>query len=115
MIENETDLTKIKSDAKGAYLGRTSDGTGLSKEANTTLQTLLGTGLTTGKKATIKPTGSGWLRVRDAPSLNGLEITKVDEGQTFVVWEEKTEWVKIKVNDTTQGWVYAQYVDIAAE
>jgi len=107
----EEDLKKIKDAKRGGYLGRISDGTGLTKEAKDALLKLstLGVG---GKEAQIKETGLGWLRVRDNPSLNGKEISRVNTGQTFPVLEEKPDWVKIKVSDTISGWISAQYVTL---
>ena len=66
-----------------------------------------------GKKAKVVETGTGWLRVRDAAGLNGVEIARVTVGQEYQVLEETTGWVKIKVSDTVQGWVSSDYVEVA--
>ncbi len=48
--------------------------------------------------------------MRNAPSVNGVELAKVNVGQTFDVLEEQSGWVKIKVSDTITGWVSSMYV-----
>lgn len=116
-LVNTTDsLNKLKDSLKdsprGAYLGRTSDGTGLTKEAKDALESLSGA-ITSGKTATIKQTPTGWLRVRDSASLSGTEISKVNTGTKYSVLEEKTGWVKIKVSDTISGWVSSDYVTLS--
>jgi len=60
--------------------------------------------------AKIIPTGVGWLRVRKEASLESEEIAKVNVGETFTILEEKESWVKIKVDETTEGWVSSAYV-----
>jgi len=61
--------------------------------------------------AKILPTGVGWLRVRAEPSLSGSEVTKVNVGEKFLLLEEKTGWVKIKLTDGSEGWVSADFVE----
>jgi len=111
VITTKEELASVKAESKIGYLGRTVDGQGLSKEAKQTLETLLGT-VTLGKQAKIKTTPTGWLRVRNEPSLNGTEITRVDTGGTYRVLEEQTGWIKIKISDTSEGWVSADYVEL---
>ncbi|MFH1565689.1 MAG: PEGA domain-containing protein [bacterium] len=60
--------------------------------------------------AKIIPTGIGWLRVRKEASLESAEIAKVNVGETFTILEKKESWVKIKVDETTEGWVSSTYV-----
>ncbi len=97
---------------RGAYLRKASDGAGLSDAARATFLALGQTEVTSTKQATVLETGTGWLRVRSAPSLEGEEVTTVNVGDTFVVLEEDGEWVKIKVDESTEGWVSATYVEI---
>ncbi|HBL00584.1 TPA: hypothetical protein DHW62_02005 [candidate division WWE3 bacterium] len=110
-ITTKEELASVKTESRIAYLGRTVDGPGLSKEAKQTIETLLGT-VATGKQAKIKTTPTGWLRVRSEPSLDGTEITRVDTGGIYRVLEEQTGWVKIRVSDTSEGWVSADYVEL---
>lgn len=107
-----TGLADLKTAVKGGYLGRTSDGSGITKEAKDALESLQKSGVG-GKTATVLETGLGWLRVRDTASLTGTEIARVNVGQTYNVLEQVTGWVKIKVSDTVQGWVSADYVKLS--
>lgn len=107
----ETDPSKLKleSGVKGAYLRKSSEA-GLSDAAKTAAG-LIGT-VSTGKKAKIIETGTGWLRVRDAAGLSGEEVGKVDVGKEYALLEEGTGWVKIKVSAELEGWVSSTYVEI---
>lgn len=65
------------------------------------------------KQAKILDTPTGFLRVRDQPSLAGAEIGKVNTGDSFAFLEEQPGWVKIRVpNPPVDGWVSSQYVKI---
>jgi hypothetical protein len=102
------ELTEAK---KGAYLGRTSDPAGLTTQATTTYETFRAN-IPGGKKAKVIETGTGWLRVRDVAGLNGVEVARVDVGGEYSVLEEQTEWIKIQVSETVQGWVSKTFVTI---
>ncbi len=111
-VTTTADMAALKNYKKGAYLGKKADG-GLSSQAKDALTTLLGSAAAIGgKQATIKATPTGWLRVRDNPTLSGVEVTRVDTGGSYLVEEEKTGWVKIKISDTVEGWVSSDYVTI---
>jgi hypothetical protein len=113
-LVSEDVLFSVASDSsKGAYLGRKSDGEGLSTEAKLALETLMGAGVSTGKTVTVKPTPTNYLNVRDTPSLTGTEITRVNVGENFPLIEEGQEWVKIRVDENTEGWVYKVYTQIS--
>ena len=111
-----SDPTKLTDVKKGAYLGKLSDDAVLSTEAAQTYKTLTTAPAASvvGKTAKIKTTPTGWLRVRDAANLNGLELAKVNTGETYAILEQGTDWLKIKVSDTISGWVSAAYVDIVS-
>ena len=121
-IVNPSGYEVLKSAKQGVYLGRISDGPGLTVSAKDTYKSLgIGSAITTtgtttsgigGKRATIKTTATGWLRVRSLPSLSGVELAKVNTGESFDVLEEKTGWTKIKVSETVMGWVSTDYVDV---
>jgi len=57
----------------------------------------------------ILNTPTGWLRVRDEPTLSGSESARVNPGQRFELIEEQTGWYKIKIDDQKQGWVSSEY------
>ena len=102
-------------DAKrGAYLGKLSDGLGLSPDAKEAFAKLGGVAVG-GKRAKILETGLGWLRVRDSAGTGGTEITRVDVGNEYAVVDESAGWVKIKVTNDTEGWVSSTYVEIIEE
>lgn len=60
-------------------------------------------------KVKILDTPTGFLRVRDNPTLGGAEIAKVSPGEEYTLLEEKPGWFKIRLTDGRQGWVSAQY------
>lgn len=63
--------------------------------------------------ATVTETPTGWLRVRTSPS--GSEVSKVDVGKTFPVLETAGAWMKIRIDDVTEGWVSAKYITTASK
>ncbi len=63
---------------------------------------------TTKTKITIKDTPTGWLRVREEPSLNASESGKVNPGESFDLIDEEDGWYKIKI-DGKEGWISSQY------
>jgi len=62
------------------------------------------------KKIKILSTSTGWLRVRDQPSLAGKEIGRVNQNEEVVLLQEEKDWFKIRTKDNLSGWVSAQYV-----
>ena len=110
-IVKQEEYTRIKDAKNGAYLGRASDPVGLIPEAKDAFQKLSTNGLG-GKMAKVQETGTGWLRVRDTPTLNGKELARINVGDSYSVLEQQTGWVKIKVSDTVQGWVSSDYVKV---
>jgi uncharacterized protein YgiM (DUF1202 family) len=57
----------------------------------------------------ILDTPTGWLRVRDEPSLAGSESARVNPGQRFELLEEQTGWFKIKIDSEKDGWISSDY------
>jgi len=115
-IVTKEDFSRIKNAKRGAFLGRTIDGNTLTKEAIEAIA-LIGTDggsdtTTPGATGKIKigTTPTGWLRVRNAPSISGAEVAKVNTGETYDVLESAPGWKRIKVSETLQGWVSADYV-----
>lgn len=63
----------------------------------------------------VIPTGVGFLRVRDKPSLNGTEIARINEGEEFLMLEEGQGWTKIKLPDGKEGWASSTYLEKVEE
>ncbi len=63
--------------------------------------------------ATILDTPTGWLRVRAAAGTEFSEIDKINPGEKYDVLDELDGWVKIKLDDVREGWVYGQYVSVS--
>lgn len=58
----------------------------------------------------IKTTDTGWLRVRDNPSATGVEIDKVNVGETYDSVGSMGDWTHIIVREK-QGWVSTKFVE----
>lgn len=57
----------------------------------------------------ILKTGTGWLRVREEPTLNASEAARVDPGDQYEVLEERNGWIKIEYSKNEEGWISDQY------
>jgi len=70
------------------------------------------------KTVIVFQTVTGWLRVREEPSLNARILTKVYPGEEYKVLEEKEKWIKIELKEPIKlggevfnsGWVWKEYV-----
>jgi hypothetical protein len=62
-------------------------------------------------KVKILETGTGWLRVREEASSASREIDRVIPGEEYELLNEQTDWVLIKIEEGTQGWVSATFVE----
>lgn len=60
-------------------------------------------------KIVILDTPTGFLRVREKPSINALEVTRVTPSQSFELIEEQIGWYNIKVDNEKSGWISSQY------
>jgi len=60
-------------------------------------------------KVTIKETETGWLKVREASSSSGKEITRIKPGEQYTLLEEGTDWYKIDLGNNKNGWISATY------
>lgn len=59
----------------------------------------------------VKDTPTGFLRVRDKPSLNGKEIGRVKPKDSLILLEEEGEWMKIRTGEGLEGYVASSYVE----
>lgn len=57
----------------------------------------------------IQDTPTGWLRVREEPSISASEAAKVNPGGKYELIEEKQGWYKIFYSEGKAGWVSSQY------
>ncbi len=72
------------------------------------------------KTVIISQTTTGWLRVREEPSLGARVLIKVYPGEEYKVLEEKDKWIKIEFKNPVKfggevfnsGWVWREYVKI---
>lgn len=63
------------------------------------------------EEVVVKSTPTGFLRVRDKPSLNGTEIGRVKPGDTLVLVEDQGEWMRIRTPEEVEGYVSSAYVE----
>lgn len=59
----------------------------------------------------VRQTPTGFLRVRDKPSLLGKEIARVNVGEKLVLLEETEGWDRVRLPDGTEGFVSSVYVE----
>lgn len=59
----------------------------------------------------VKSTPTGFLRVREKPSLNGKEIAQVKPGDILVLLEEQGSWDRVRLSNGTEGYVSTVYVE----
>ena len=57
----------------------------------------------------ILDTPTGWLRVRDEPTLAGSESARINPGQRFELLDEQVGWYKIKIDNLNEGWISSEY------
>lgn len=60
-------------------------------------------------KVLILDTPTGFLRVRDQPSLSGNQVGQVLPGEKYDLLGEQDGWYKIKLNNGITGWISSQY------
>lgn len=61
-------------------------------------------------KLTVKQTPTGFLRVRDKPSMTGQELARVLPGESLILLEELGAWDKIRTSLGIEGYVSGMYV-----
>ncbi len=62
-------------------------------------------------EVTVKQTPTGFLRVRDKPSLNGKEVAQVKPGDKLVLLEEQVDWDRVRLSSGSEGYVSSSYVE----
>jgi len=63
----------------------------------------------TQKEIEITETETGFLRVREEPTVSSDEIGRVEPGNKFIVLDEAARWVKIEYEPGSEGWVSSTY------
>lgn len=91
------------------YLGINPEAIELESSEATPAADLEETESTSSAKVTILQTPTGFLRVRNAPSISGLEIARVVPGEFYEFISEEGGWYQIKLKDGKIGWVSSQY------
>ncbi len=74
------------------------------------LATIPSTPQTQQVEVVVKQTPTGFLRVREKPSTQSTELTRVNTGDTLTVLEELPSWYKVKLEGGVEGYVSATYV-----
>lgn len=59
----------------------------------------------------IKETPTGFLRVREEPSISASEEAQVKPGEKYTVLEEKSGWYRIEYKEGNEGWISAEYTE----
>ncbi|MDD3679713.1 MAG: PEGA domain-containing protein [Candidatus Shapirobacteria bacterium] len=62
-----------------------------------------------GMMVTVLSTPTGWLRARSGPGTGFEEVAKVNPGEKYLLLEKNDEWLKIALEDESEGWISAQY------
>lgn len=58
---------------------------------------------------TILNTPTGYLNVREGPSLSASEVGQVTPGKSYPLIKEEPGWDEITLDDGTTGWISSQY------
>ncbi|MCL5003875.1 MAG: PEGA domain-containing protein [Patescibacteria group bacterium] len=93
---------------KIGYLGRVSD-QGLTAAASQALSSLAQKLLPQVAKVQVLPTGLGYLKVRQGPSITTAEIGRVNVGDTPTLLSEDGSFYKIQLPDGTVGYISSTY------
>lgn len=101
--EVERKLEKVKM----AYLGKS--GETLSEAAQKALADFTLKVFLTVRKVEVINTPTGWLRVREKPSLSAREVGRVNVREKLDLLGESGEWYQIKTADGKVGYISAAY------
>jgi len=58
---------------------------------------------------TILNTPTGYLNVREGPSLSAGEVGQVTPGKTYTLVSEQADWYEIEISNGKTGWISSQY------
>lgn len=66
-------------------------------------------------KIRILTTGTGFLRVREGPSISDEEVGRVTPGESYTLISEEDEWYEVEFEDNKTGWVSSRYAEKVEE
>jgi len=58
---------------------------------------------------TILSTPTGYLNVREGPSVSAAQVGQVTPGKTYTLISEQSDWYEIEISGGTTGWISSQY------
>lgn len=58
----------------------------------------------------VKDTPTGFLRIREQPSIASAEVGRISPGDKLILLEEVSGWDKVRLPDGRQGYVSSSYV-----
>ncbi len=64
---------------------------------------------TPANRVVILDTPTGFLRVRQTPSVSAAEVGQVTPGKMYELVDHQSDWDEIKLDDGTTGWISSQY------
>jgi len=56
--------------------------------------------------------GRRWANVRTGPTTSSSVLRKVYEGEAFDILEVKDEWVRVKIDEQSSGWIFHDLVHL---
>lgn len=68
----------------------------------------------TSLKLIVKNTPTGYLRVREKPTLTALEVAKVYPGDSLIKIGEQPGWYKVRLNSGKEGYISSVYAKEAS-
>ncbi len=60
----------------------------------------------------IDDSGLEWLNARSGPGTNNQIVDKIYPGNVYELIEAQEEWLKIKISEDKEGWVFREYASI---
>src|SRR3989344_1527404 len=106
------DLAKSQASQSGEILTleRGKGMTVISNPSDSDLTSVSAPVITQTPEVEVIDTPTGFLRVRDKASTAGKEITRVNVGDTLILLEELSGWMRVRLSNGTEGFVSSTYV-----
>jgi hypothetical protein len=58
----------------------------------------------------LDPNGDNWLALKSGPDLKASRLRKLPPATPLTPMGREGEWIKVKLDDGQEGWVYSKYV-----